>query len=82
MIHTSSETVTFTAPFTLPGLDRSWPAGSYRIDTDMEQLDLSFAASRRVATTIRLTAGAVTEAWPVDPADLAAALAKDSAARA
>jgi hypothetical protein len=82
VIHTSSAIVTFAAPFTLPGLERSYPAGNYRIDTDMEQLDLSFAASRRVATTIMLTAGAVTEAWPVDPTDLAAALAKDIAARA
>jgi hypothetical protein len=78
VIETSSETVTFSAPFTLPGLGRSYPAGRYRVDTDMETLDLSFAASRRVATTIMLTAGAVTEAWPVDPADLAAALAADA----
>ena len=54
MIHSSSYTVTFAAPFTLPGLDRPYPAGTYTVRTDDEQLDLSFAASRRVATVILL----------------------------
>jgi hypothetical protein len=79
MIHTRSTNVTFRAPFTLPGLDRSYPAGSYRVDVDDEQLDLSFAAYRRVATTIMLVSGAMTQAWPVNPDDLDAALAKDAA---
>ena len=78
MIHSRRETVTFAAPFTLPGLERSYPAGSYAVTTDDEQLDLSFSAFRRVATTIMLASGAVTQAWPVEPADLAAALAKDA----
>lgn len=81
MIHTRSYTVTFAAPFTLPGLDRYYPAGSYAVQAEDEQLDLSFAASRRVATSIMLTAGAVTQKWPVTPADLEAALAADLAAR-
>ena len=78
MIHSRTETVIFTAPFTLPGLERSYPAGSYAVTTDDEQLDLSFAAFRRVATSIMLASGATTQAWPVDPADLAAALARDA----
>jgi hypothetical protein len=39
---------------------------------------LSFFASRRLATTILLTSGAMTQAWQVNAADLEAALVKDS----
>lgn len=78
MIHSHSYTVTFAAPFTLPGLDRAYPAGSYTVQADDEQLDLSFAASRRVATTILLKAGPMVQAWLVKPADLDAALADDA----
>jgi len=81
MIHTRSYVVTFAMPFTLPGLERSYPAGSYRVTADDEQLDLSFAASRRVATTIMLTSGPTTLAWPVAQGDLEAALQADSALR-
>ena len=81
MIHSYSYTVTFGAPFTLPGLDRSYPPGSYTIQADDEQLDLSFAASRRVATTILLRAGPLTQAWLVKRADLDAALAADDATK-
>jgi len=80
VIHTRSHVVTFSASFTLPGLDRSYPAGSYTVQTDEEQLDLTFAAFRRVATMIMLRSGAATQAWPVTPVDLEAALAKDAAA--
>lgn len=79
MIHSRSYTVTFRSPFTLPGLDRSYPPGDYTITADDEQLDLSFTAFRRVATTILLHAGATTQAWPVEPADLQAALIADAA---
>ena len=79
MIHTRSRTVTFRAPFTLPGLDRLYPAGSYQVNVDEEQLDLSFAAFRRVATTIMLVSGRMTQAWPVTPVDLEAAIASDAA---
>ena len=78
MIHSYSYSVNFGSPFTLPGLDRSYPAGSYTVQADDEQLDLSFAASRRVATTILLKAGPMTQAWLVKPADLDAALADDA----
>lgn len=78
MIHSRSYNVTFSSPFTLPGLDRSYPPGDYTIEVDDEQLDLSFAASRRVSTTIVLRAGAMTQVWPVQPADLDAALAADA----
>jgi hypothetical protein len=79
MIQTRSTTIRFNAPFTLPGLDREYPAGSYRVDIDEEQLDVSFPASRRVGTTIILVSGGVTQAWSTDARELEAALAKDSA---
>jgi hypothetical protein len=78
MIQTRSTSVTFRSPFTLPGLDHTYPAGNYRVVTDDEQLDVSFAASRRIATTIMLTSGAMTQAWLVRQADLDAALANDA----
>lgn len=81
MIHSRSYTVTFRSPFTLPGLDRSYPPGVYKVTADDEQLDLSFVAFRRVATTIILHAGAMTQAWSVQPADLEAALAADATQR-
>ena len=77
MIHSRTSSVTFAAPFTLPGLDRFYPAGTYQVTTDDEQLDVSFSAFRRVATRIALSHGAVTESWPVNPVDLDAALASD-----
>lgn len=79
MIRTSSSTVVFAHPFTLPGLGRFYPAGSYRLDADEEQLDVSFEAWRRVATTIFLSEGPSTMVWLVSPSDLDAALAADTA---
>jgi hypothetical protein len=81
MIRTRYMLATFSRPFTLPGLDRPYSAGSYRVDIDEEQLEVSFAASRRVATTMMLVSGGMTQAWPVDPKDLDAALAADSVTR-
>jgi hypothetical protein len=77
MIHTRVDTIVFRSPFSLPGLDRTYPAGSYDVTTDQEQLDLSFTAYRRIETRIRLPHGAETIYWPVAPADLDAALAAD-----
>ena len=78
-IRTTSTNVTFRAPFTLPGLDRGYPAGIYSVSVDQEQLDVIFTAYRRVATTIMLVNGPTTRAWGVEPLDLAAALEKDAA---
>jgi hypothetical protein len=78
VIHTRSYAVSFARPFTLPGLDRDYPAGSYTVQADDEQLDLSFTASRRVATTILLASGAMRQAWSVKRADLDAALVRDA----
>jgi hypothetical protein len=47
------ETVTFQHPFRIKGIDRSLPAGAYKVITDEEMIEgLSFAAYRRVATMI------------------------------
>ena len=78
IIRTRSTLVTFAAPFTLPGLGRAYPAGTYRVEVDEEQLEVSFEAFRRVATTIILSDGGSTQAWPVDPLDLEAALRNDA----
>ena len=77
MISTRTYTVSFGSTFTLPGLERSYPAGSYTVHADDEQLDVSFGASRRIATTILLKEGPLTRAWLVKAADLDAALAAD-----
>jgi hypothetical protein len=73
--------VVFAAPFTLPGLDRTYPAGTYYVSVDEEALDTSFAAFRRVGTRIALTRGPVIESWPVDPEDLDKALSNDATKR-
>ena len=44
---------TFSKPFTIKGVDRLLPAGSYRVSTDEELIEgLSFPVYRRVATMI------------------------------
>jgi hypothetical protein len=76
--------VTFGRPFTLSSIDGAQPAGTYRLETDEEQIDgLSFNAFRRTAMTLFLPAdpapGATRHAAQVDPEELAQALAKDAA---
>jgi hypothetical protein len=47
------ETISFTHPFRLRGIDRELPAGAYAVVTDEEMIEgLSFPAFRRVATMI------------------------------
>ena len=81
VILSRSYTVTFGSVFTLPGLERSYPPGSYIVHADDEQLDVSFEASRRVATTILLKEGPLTRAWLVKSVDLDAALVADAASK-
>jgi len=48
-----NKTAVFNRPFLLKGIDRTLPAGSYRVVTDEELIDgISFPAYRRVATMI------------------------------
>jgi len=81
---TTETTVTFRHPFMLTTLDGPQPAGTYTVETDEEEIpDLSFAASRRTATMLRLPAtsmpGSRSEIVAVDPLELAAALEADGA---
>jgi hypothetical protein len=49
-VRTSRQSVTFTEPFSLSGIDEVQPAGTYTVETDEELLPgLSFPAYRRVA---------------------------------
>ena len=70
LIRTRIDTVVLRSPFTLPGLERTYPAGTYDVATDEEQLDVSFTAFRRVETRIRLPSGAEAIYWPITPTDL------------
>ena len=81
MTRTRSEIVTFTHPFALRGLD-AIPAGSYIVETDEELLPaLLHPAYRRTTTWLTLPSqkgAGTTELVAIDPAELAAALARDS----
>lgn len=81
----SQTTVTFQHAVSLGGVDGILPAGSYTIETEEELIEtLSFEAYRRVSTTISLpsigTAGLKRQIVVIDPQELAAAQARDSAA--
>jgi hypothetical protein len=81
---TTRKIVKFSNPFSLEGVDRLLPAGSYEVVTDEELIDgLSFPVYRRVATTMLVPAqsyvGSV-EMLTVNPADLASAIDREAAA--
>ena len=82
----SRRSVTFAHPFSLNGIDGTFPAGSYVIEESREQVDgLSFIGYRRTKTTIELpgtnTANLSRQLVEVEPADPAAALAADAEVR-
>jgi len=82
-LRTIQKQVTFRRPFSLRGVDRVQPPGTYTVETEEELIEsLSFAAYRRVATTMFLPfrAGGTTsgEVAVVDPADLEAAQTRDA----
>ena len=79
---TTSKIVTFARPFTLKGVDRILPAGSYRVVTDEELIEeLSFPVYRRVATMIFVPAvshhASSVEMVAIDPQELQAAQERD-----
>jgi hypothetical protein len=82
IVRTTSQTVTFTHPFSLSGTDEVQPAGTYTVETDEELLQASsIPAYRRIATLLRLerTTGRVrTQIVQTNPAELAEALARDA----
>lgn len=72
----------FSRPFVLKGYDHPQPAGTYTVETEEELLEgLSFAAWRRVSTTITLQSASparLVQALFVEPAELAALHAADT----
>jgi len=82
-VRSTRSSVTFGAPFSLPGFDHPLPAGSYMVDTEEEAIEGNVrTVFHRVATTlIVLTTGRV-EHRTVDPKDLEAALQQDREAAA
>jgi hypothetical protein len=78
---TSNKMVTFALPFSLKGIDREIPAGSYRVMTDEELIEaLSFPVYRRISTMIFVPAQASSvEMASIDPVDLEAAQDRDKA---
>jgi hypothetical protein len=81
---TTRKTVKFSNPFSLEGVGRLLPAGSYEVATDEELIEsLSFPVYRRIATTMLVSTqschGSV-EMLTVDPLNLAAAEDRDAAA--
>ena len=81
---TSDKTVTFRRPFVLAGLDELLPAGDYSVETEEELVEgISYAVFRRTSTLLLLHAEAglphLARALTIDPAELEAALERDSA---
>jgi hypothetical protein len=75
-------TVTFKHPFFLGSFDAVQSAGTYRLVIDEEEiLDPSFPAYRRTSTVLHVPAGSSAsgagQAFPVDGAELKAALEAD-----
>jgi hypothetical protein len=78
-----NETVVFSKPFLLKGIDRMLPAGDYRVVTDEELIEgISFPVYRRVSTMIFVPAPThetpSIEMVTIDPLDLRAALERDA----
>ncbi len=80
-MRTNRKTVTFKMPFSLEGVGRSLPAGSYEVITDEELIEgLSFPVYRRIATMMLVPGqlGRSVEMVTIDPLELAAALDRDT----
>ena len=79
------ETITFKHSCQIKGIDRLLPPGDYEVITDEEMIEgLSFAAFRRVATTIIVPAAPprtlTMERISISPVDLADAQRIDASA--
>jgi len=80
-----SKIVAFRSPFLLKGVDRTLPAGDYRVVTDEELIEgISFPVYRRVSTMIFVPSqsqgASSVEMVTIDPKDLQAAQDQDVAA--
>lgn len=78
---TSSTVVTFTRPFRLSAIGYVQPAGSYTIETDEARLEARSLPAVGTFIRVALPFGAAGSSSRIliDPAELAAALARDSA---
>lgn len=80
---TRREDLVFSRPFRLRGWKEPHPAGTYILETEEELIEgLSFAAYRRVGTTLTRKAtpgGHTRQVIPVDLADLDSAVAAERA---
>jgi len=81
---TIQTTVTFSRPFTLSSVEGRQPAGTYRLETEEEQIEgLSFSAFRRMTMLLFLPAdpapGTTCHVVQVDPKELSEALLDDAA---
>ena len=79
----TKEMVTFVRPFSVEGVSGTFPPGTYEIETTEEPLEgLSFAAYRRISTTMLLPGSAAANtSWQVHeiaPSDLAAMKKRDT----
>ena len=83
-VRSRREVVTFRHPFQIRGVDRLLPAGHYKVITDDEMIEeLSFAAFRRIATMIVVSAsrGSAMEMISIGSVDLADAQRIDASMR-
>jgi hypothetical protein len=71
-------TVTFLAPFTLPGMDKPHKPGTFELRETRRSLDVSWDAYQ-ISLSIMLVEGGTTEALDVSLSDLDQALAGDRA---
>lgn len=71
-----TQSVTFRAPFMLPGLDKPHRAGTFELRQTRRELDLSWQAYQ-IGLSLILVSGGITQALDVTRQDLEMALAAD-----
>ena len=70
--------LTFRAPFRLPGYDAPLPAGTYAVDTEEEAIEANdYTVYRRVSTTFLVESAGRIEHRPVDAQALAEVWERD-----
>jgi len=83
LARTTETTVTFQRTFSLESLDGAQPAGTYRLVVEEDEIPgLSFPAYRRVTMVLHTpsvsSTASLRQEFPVDAADLEAALERDA----
>jgi hypothetical protein len=73
---TTSRTITFRFPFTLPGMSEPHAPGTFDVISDEEQLDVMWDARRSNTRVMFVYPGRV-EAFSVTASDLGEAIAQD-----